>query len=706
MRFLLFILLVFSPIFVFAETKTITKEADVIVPTNQSIEQVIQYTSDKLFREAAEEAGVAISSSTVLVDGKVSKDEIKMQTSSIAKKDVKHLDTYTKNGQTYIKLQVKATVDSDKLDTFLRQLMQNASLQKELEKERKEKLELEKQLKNATKEEYDKKLSKQAMDIAKTQEIRQKQLETEVSNAKQALLETQRRQQAEELKAAKELEQIEKEYLAKETLLQAKIVAEKDSQAKAEMEYQALLAELAKNAIVNDKIFDITASDTIEMVVADATKVRTNFSSIVQEYNTKLNATKKQLDMYHKSQLAILEKQTFLEQAPEKEEWDNTATYNEKLSAYKKRKADFDKKKQQDINELKSNYATRIANIEKETKTSLLSALNPLYERLQKYNTGNYVSSNLSKAVIDFGERDLDKLTLPIIIKYKSSKYKFKYNFTSLQEFRTMYDTRTSFKAIPVFAVEPNGIKGSKQYLKGFRVVHLGNNKEKFFPTNKKHSPFPEILQYETMFEELHPKPDYNDYEDTYVATTQKEENAYSYNIKQHTSDTTRPINNYKTSYWLYGFQTGIGFDLDIINLEFAVQTHWRFNRWLGIYFNGSILVGISGLQGNSDYDDDDYYYYHYYYDDDDYNHIDTGLAFGLGLDIYLTNNALLFGEVNLAYFIEDNGHSGFGGLFRGGLAFQNSNMRRGMRLNLFIEGIMSNTISSQTPYFGLGLHF
>ena len=31
-----------------------------------------------------------------------------------------------------------------------------------------------------------------------------------------------------------------------------------------------------------------------------------------------------------------------------------------------------------------------------------------------------YTSSNTSKAVIDFGERDLDNLELPIIVKYKA----------------------------------------------------------------------------------------------------------------------------------------------------------------------------------------------------------------------------------------------------------------------------------------------
>lgn len=711
MRILFIIFLLILPVYSYAETKTITKTAKVVVPANQSVEQVKQYTSERLFREAAEEAGVAVSSSTVLVDGKVSKDEIKMQTSAIAQKDVKILKQEIEKGQTYITVQVKATVDSGELDAFLRQLMQNEALKQELEQERKEKLALEKKLKNASKEEYDKTLSAQAANIAKTRAARQKQLEKEISNAKQQLMEAQRRQQAEELQAAKELEQIQKEYMAQDAALQARIAAEKDAQAKAEMEHQALLAELAKNALVNDKTMDIAANDTVEITAVDAAQVRTNFSSLVNEYNAAMNANSKTLEMYHKSQLAILEKQKFTEEMPKKGEWDNTATYNEKKSAYNKRKSDFENKKKQDISDLNAEYAEKKAKSEKDTKTSLLKALKPLYERLKKYNTGMYVSSDTSKAVIDFGERDLDNLELPIIVKYKIKKYNFTYKFTSLQEFRAMYDTRASFKAVPVFALEPNGAKGAKAYLKGFRVVHLGNNKEQFFSVNADYKVFPEILQYEQMEQELNPAPKQQEINtiqmqaDT-IETHYSNETVY----KKHTSDTIKLTDSYKTSYLLYGIQGAGGFNLDVMNIELSIQSHWRFNRWFGIYLNGSLLFGVDGLKSgisiDDDYYDDDYYYY-YRSPSSTNSTFDTGLAAGLGLDIYLTSNFLLFGELNAAYFVEDNGKSSFGGIFRGGLAFQNKDMKHiGMRLNIFLEGIISDTISGSSPYFGAGLYF
>ena len=704
MRILLIIFLCLLPVYSFAEIKTITKTLKVVVPENQSVEQVKQYTSEKLFREAAEEAGVAVSSSTVLVDGKVSKDEIKMQTSAIAKKDVKILNQEIDKGLTYITVQVTATVDSSELDAFLRQLMQNEALKQELEKERKEKLELEKRLKSASKEEYDSTLSAQAENIAKIRAARQKQLETEISNAKQQLMEAQRRQKAEELQAAKELEQIHKEYMARDAALQERIAAEKDAQAKAEMEHQALLAELSQNAFVNDKAMDISSNDTVEMAAIDAARVRVNFAALVKEFNTAINANSKQMEIYHKSQLLVLEKQKFTEKMPKKGEWDNTTTYNAKIAAYNKRRQAFEDKKQTDIAILKAEYENKTEKNIKESKQTLLNALSPLYERLKKYNTGDYISSDTSKAVIDFGERDLDRLELPVIIKYQFKTYDFIYTFTSLQEFRAMYETRASFRAVPVYALEPNGVKGAKQYLKGFRVVHLGNNQEKFFAVDAKYEIFPEIKQYEDMQEELKPKQKEEDKKENDYVLSNNKEKVY----KAPTSDTVKIMDNtYKTSYWLYGFAGAGGFDLNIMNIEFGVQTHWRFNRWFGIYTNGSLLLGISGLNTLNNLKDnyDDYYIHS---SGSNSSTLDTGLALGLGLDFYLTNRVLLFGEANAAYFIEDDSKkSSFAGVIRGGLAFQSEDMRGiGMRFNIFIEGIISDTVSGSTPYFGAALYF
>ena len=692
------------PFVAFGEIKKITKTEKVVVPHNQSVEQVLNYTSEKLARIAAEEAGVAISSNTTLVDGKISKDEIKMQTSAIAQKETKLLKQETINGITYITVQVTASVDSAELDAFLRQLMQNEALKKELEQEREAKLALEKKLKKASKEEYDSTLSKEAENIAKVQKARQKQLEIEMANAKQQFMEAERRQKQEELEAMRELERIEKEYKAQDAALQKKIAAEKNAEAKAEMEHQALLAELAQNALINDKKLDTTASDTIEIIVIDAASVRVNFAALIKEYKIAMDANEKKMNALYKTQMDMLKKQTFKEQKPKKGEWEQTESYNAKVEAYNARKEKFEEDKIVKIKELEDNHKLKLANSRKESTKSLIKALTPLYERLVKYSEGRYATSNTAKAVISFGERDIDNMQLPIKIKYRGNEYNFIYQFESIGEFRVMYETRASFKATPLFAAEAKGTNKAMAYLKGFNVVHLGNNKEKFFLVQEKTDAFPEIIEYRNMQDEVSGK-----------KISENESAGYG-SFKQNTSDVNIKKQQYKRSYWLYGLNLAGGFNGDALLFDFTSQIHWRFNRVLGLYTNFGLMVGVSGILSNNsrsydynDYDDDNYYYgsSSTKRSSSSVGSVDSSLYIGLGLDIYVTDNVVLFGEVNGGYFYDERLNSNFGAIFKGGLALHYiTNALGDVRLSVFLEQIITETTSGKTPFFGAGLQF
>ncbi len=692
------------PFVAFGEIKKITKTEKVVVPHNQSVEQVLNYTSEKLARIAAEEAGVAISSNTTLVDGKISKDEIKMQTSAIAQKETKLLKQETINGITYITVQVTASVDSAELDAFLRQLMQNEALKKELEQEREAKLALEKKLKKASKEEYDSTLSKEAENIAKVQKARQKQLEIEMANAKQQFMEAERRQKQEELEAMRELERIEKEYKAQDAALQKKIAAEKNAEAKAEMEHQALLAELAQNALINDKKLDTISSDTIEIIAIDASSVRVNFAALIKEYKIAMDANEKKMNALYKTQMDMLKKQTFKEQKPKKGEWEQTESYNAKVEAYNARKEKFEEDKIVKIKELEDNHKLKLANSRKESTKSLIKALTPLYERLVKYSEGRYATSNTAKAVISFGERDIDNMQLPIKIKYRGNEYNFIYQFESIGEFRVMYETRASFKATPLFAAEAKGTNKAMAYLKGFNVVHLGNNKEKFFEVNDGYNIFPEIIEYRNMQDEVSGK-----------KISENESAGYG-SFKQNTSDVNIKKQQYKRSYWLYGLNLAGGFNGDALLFDFTSQIHWRFNRVFGLYTNFGLMVGVSGISSNNsrsydynDYDDDNYYYgsSSTKRSSSSVGSVDSSLYIGLGLDIYMTDNVVLFGEVNGGYFYDERLNSNFGAIFKGGLALHYiTNALGDVRLSVFLEQIITETTSGQTPFFGAGLQF
>lgn len=635
---------------------------------------------------------MAISSNTTLVDGKISKDEIKMQTSAIAQKETKLLKQETIKGVTYITVQVTATVDSAELDAFLRQLMQNEALKKELEQERKAKLDLEKKLKNASKEEYDKTLSKEAENIAKVQAARQKQLEIEMANAKQQLMEAERRQKQAELEAVQELERLEKEYKAQDAALKKKIAEEKNAEAKAEMEHQALLAELAQNALINDKKLDTMSSDTIEIIAIDASSVRVNFAALIKEYKIAMDANEKKMNALYKTQMDMLKKQTFKEQKPKKGEWESSQEYNARLSEYNKNKREYELNNKQKIADAEKSYKEKIEKSKTETTKSLINALAPLYDRLVKYAKGRYTSGKTAKAVISFGERDVDNVQLPITINYDGKKYDFTYKFQDIQEFRAMYETRASFKAIPLFGAEAKGSTQAKPYLTGFNVVHLGNNKTQFFKVDAGYNIFPEIEEYEKMLEVLNPKP--------------KEEPVKKSEIKHHTSDMHKSSYDYKDEFWFLGFNFGGGFNLDAFIADLTLQTHWRFNRWTGLYTNLGFLLGTNKIQSGRSMMYDDYYYYSSS-NISSSSGMDYSIFAGIGLELYLSNNFILFGEVNGGYFFDTYGKNSAGLLAKGGFSIQiDPSYSKAYRLNLFVEKILTTTVSGETPFFGAGFQF
>ena len=689
MRYILIICFLFIPLFSYGEVKKITKTERVVVPQNQSVEQVLKYTGEKLARLAAEEAGVAISTDTVLVDGKISKDEIKMQTSAIAQKETKLLKQETIKGVTYITVQVTATVDSAELDAFLRQLMQNEALKKELEQERKAKLDLEKKLKNASKEEYDKTLSKEAENIAKVQAARQKHLEIEMANAKQQLMEAERRQKQAELEAVQELERLEKEYKAQDAALKKKIAEEKNAEAKAEMEYQALLAELTQNALINDKTLDAAASDTIEMIVIDAASVRVNFSALIKEYKTVTDANNKKLKQLHDNQLKLVKNQTFQEKKPVKGEWEQTNEYKSRLAEYEKHKKEFESNKNEKIKNIEYAYQEKIENNKTEATKSLVKTLEPLYKRLQKYSNGQYISSKTVKAVISFGERNIDHLRLPIYIKYNGKKYSFDYKFGSVEEFRTMYETRGSFKAIPLFGAEAKGSSHAQSYLTGFNVVHLGNNRTQFFKVDADYNIFPEIVEYEKMLEVLNPKP--------------KEEPVKKSEIKRHTSDTYSRYRNSIDHFMLYGVYNGLGFDIDSYMVDIDAQLHFKFGDWFGIYFNGGFFTGFYDLGYNKKSD-----YYDYYGSSSSSTSTESSdfiLHAGMGIDLYFNDISMMFVEANAGYVWSSDYFNRFVLLAKAGIGLHSIGNTK-MRLNLFIEHTFLDLVKKQVPFFGVGFQF
>ena len=153
----------------FAKMQSFTKEATEIVPPNQSQDQVIDYLTQKLTREATEEAGTFITSNLQIDNYKITKDEFTSFAGSISKVKVEEKETFTKDNNQYVRVKVNIKVDTDNVKAYLEKIMkdneykkQAQKAMKEAEQLRKKNLELEKKLKKASKQEYENKLALKA----------------------------------------------------------------------------------------------------------------------------------------------------------------------------------------------------------------------------------------------------------------------------------------------------------------------------------------------------------------------------------------------------------------------------------------------------------------------------------------------------------------------------------------------------------------
>lgn len=255
-----------------------------------------------------------------------------------------------------------------------------------------------------------------------------------------------------------------------------------------------------------------------------------------------------------------------------------------------------------------------------------------------------------------------------------------------------MYETRGSFKAIPLFGAEAKSSSHAKSYLTGFNVVHLGNNKTQFFKVDAGYNIFPEIEEYEKMLEVLNPK--------------LKEKSVDTPEIKYHTSDMHKSSYDYKDEFWFLGFNFGGGFNLDAFIADLTLQTHWRFNRWTGLYTNLGFLLGTNKIQSGKSMLHDDYYYYSSS-NISSSSGMDYSIFAGIGLELYLSNNFILFGEVNGGYFFDTYGKNSAGLLAKGGFSIQiDPTYSKAYRINIFVERILTTTVSGETPFFGAGFQF
>ena len=477
----------------YGEIKEFVKEGVVPVPANQSFDQVVEYTSKRMAREATEEAGVFISSLSSVKNGRLSKDEVATVAGSIAKITVDRREPVVKNGASYASVRVKVLIDTDTVASYLKKIVENEEYKKEAEALRKKNLELENRLKNANKEEFDKELSTEAEILASEQKKRYLEIKGLEEKAKAEYLEAERRRMDEEIKTREQLAELKRQFAEEEAQARERISAAQTEIAKAELENFAKIAALERNAQENKASWLLLSEITAEEAEGEATKIRAEITYLKTEFKAKLNDNAKRLETVYDNEIASVESRQFTEPAPVKGEWTKTDDYNSLKADYDKRKKDFEISKSNTVKELRAKKEQALRDVRLSGEKAMKDSLKPLTNRLKEHNAGRYVSIKEEYAAISFGAKDVDNDKLNFTLNYAGKNYNFAYIFDSTSDFRAMYETRSMFYAVPTFGIEPYKTR-AKKFLSGFTVTHLGNNKKAWFKVADG-EPFPEVQE-------------------------------------------------------------------------------------------------------------------------------------------------------------------------------------------------------------------
>ena len=462
----------------FAEIKTFTKEATEVIPENQSQAQVIAYLTQKLTRQATEEAGLFINTEFSVKNKEITKDEFTSVAGSISKVVVKDKETFTKDNQQYVKVKINIEVDTDSIQPYLDKILQDNQYKREADELRKKTLELEEKLKTATKKQYEQELSAQVQQQMELQKQRAIELNKMAIQAKEEYARAEQDQKQKELKRQEELNALQKQIEQENLMMQQKIAQEKDNIKKAELENQAKIQELenkAKENMINWQ--QTTNKTTIEQAIEETTKVKQEVNELFEKFEKLSKTNKEDLIRSYDTQINILKTTGFQEQKPVKDSWETQNEYNLRLQKYESDKKAFEKNADKKIKELERTKYDNLLKEEMATLNSTINTTKPFIDKLKYFQTEKFYSKDGIKAkLISVGEINVEQNYFVLNVNYENKDYSLKYDFSKIgrEKAKLMCQTQNQFVIEPLFLVNNKLIKE----LTSFNVRHLGTNLE------------------------------------------------------------------------------------------------------------------------------------------------------------------------------------------------------------------------------------
>ncbi len=494
----LFILL--FPISASSEIKEFTKEVEDVVGKDQSQEAKEKYLIERAQRLALEEAGVYISSTTVVTNFQLTEDKVTAMTAGIAK--VKMVDSRPRmddNKNIYIKVKVVVTVDTNILDKQIESLAKETGTMKKLEAEVKRRAALEKELESLKKD-----------DTKRLDQLNAQVIAIEQERQKQRMF---REEQA--LKAKGELNRVQIERLNKEKEQQGrvnKIIAEQekkrkeeaesisresDNIKKANLENEQRLSELARRAnLKKQEWVAVDESLSIKQIIEESKHIKSEIANISRELDIQFEKNKDNLKDVFDRQIALTIPQ--LPPNPEpKGDFETTTEYNNRIANHKDKVAVIEAANQRKIDKLNAELNYEIADATFDYLIQTASILKDFVNRFNVLQKKTFVLPD-EKIEVELGRPNADIFAFPMKLKYEndsiesSLKYSDRSKADDLRKtpqfmraegtFKIAEDVSTKYKTQSVlkfFGSLPDMLRGGSKVGSGVAKAKLFQHSDK-----------------------------------------------------------------------------------------------------------------------------------------------------------------------------------------------------------------------------------
>ena len=464
----------------FTEKKRFIKQAIEIVPTNQSQDQVIAYLTQKLTRQATEEAGIFITKQFSVENKKITKDEITSIAGSISEITVENKETFTKDNQQYVKVKVNIEVDTDSIQTYLDKILQDNQYKREADELRKKTLELEEKLKTATKKQYEQELSIQVQKQMELQKQRAIELNKMAIQAKEEYAKVEQEQKQKELKRQEEVNALKKKIELDELEFKKKMEQENINIRKQEIENQQRIKELENGAKKSMLNFDKKEKLSVGKVVKEANKLKIEIIKKVNNFDNLLIINKAKIEDNYNKRIGILKERKFLKKEPIRKKYEESLEFKNRVFEYKQEKKDFERETKTLIREEMEKKKEAIINEEEEILKGMVKAVQPFIEKIIEYQKQKSLDEKTKYIKPKDADIKIDNRSLKIYFDFQKKEYTYDFNLVSYKEKDRIliYETWKQLSIKPYFSIKLDKNDKYAPLLLGFQITHLGTNKE------------------------------------------------------------------------------------------------------------------------------------------------------------------------------------------------------------------------------------